>query len=72
MAIYENWLACHQRYSVSWSLLPAVGEGRRKRDEMGEEIEMKRGGENDQLGEENTMKFFFFFFFFKKKTKVIF
>jgi hypothetical protein len=62
MAIYENWLACRQRYSASCSLLPAISEGRRKRDEMGEEIEMKRGGENDQLGEENTMKVFFFFF----------
>jgi hypothetical protein len=54
------WLACLQQYSVSWSLLPTVGEGREKRDEIGEETKMKMGGENNEMGEERTLCRFFF------------
>jgi hypothetical protein len=53
---------------VSWSLLPTVGEGREKRDEIREETKMKMGGENNEMGEERTLCSFFFFF----KTKIIF
>jgi hypothetical protein len=55
------WLAHHQRCLASWSLLLAVGEERGKRDEMGEDTEMKRGGENDEIGEERILSNFFSF-----------
>jgi hypothetical protein len=45
-------------------LLPVVDEGREKRDEMGEAIEMKRRREHE-MGEERTLyRFLFLFFFF--------
>jgi hypothetical protein len=33
-----------------------------RRDEMGEEIEMKRGRREHEMGEERTLCSFFFFF----------
>jgi hypothetical protein len=60
----EMWLACRQRCLTLWSLLPVVDEGREKRDEMGEAIEMKRRRENMKWEKRGHCAGFYFYFFF--------